>query len=148
MKWCVVVLMMLMAHTHAGMRKQEPLPDITAEANAYDAAGEIQLQPLIDLEVGQTIGFRVGTHVEVAVVERHVANAQHLLITGKFLKHHDAEFVFEFERLPGGATHITALLLFVDLGRYYTLESDTRGKMCFVEHNINEPETSTVVRVP
>jgi len=147
MKWCVVALMLLMS-AHAGMRKQQPPPPITAEVNAYDAAGEIQLQPLVEALVGQTIGFKIGDQVEVAVVEHHDATEQHLQIVGKFLLHHDAGFVFEFDRLPDGKTHITAVLSFMDRRKYYTLEADARGMMCFEEHSMDDDAPNTIAVVP
>ena len=147
MKWCVVVLMMLMS-AHAGLRKQAPVPHITAELNAYDAAGEIQLQPLVEAMVGQTIGFKIGSRIEVAVVEHHDASEQHLQIVGKFLLHADAGFVFEFDRLPDGRTHITAVLSFMDRRKYYTLEADARGMMCFEEHDMDDDVPNMIAKTP
>lgn len=148
MKWCVAVMMLLLMSSHAGVRKQDPVPEIVAEINAFDSSRAVHLQPLIDATVGQTIGFKIGTRVVVAVVEHHDKSPQGLMCTGSFLGRNDAGFVFEFERLPDKRVHITGVLFFEDTRKYYTLESDAKGDMCFVEHDMDAPETSTLAHAP
>ena len=137
MKWYVVAMMLVMGSIEAGIVKQQPQPEITAEVNAYDASKNVQLQPLIDAEVGQTIGFKLGERIVVAVKEHHNKTPQGFLITGTFLGRKKAGFVFEFSMLPDKQIFIQGVLFFKDSLKFYTLEmNDKTREMFFLEHDM------------
>lgn len=123
MKTYLLLILLMVSSVFGGIKKSEPLPDITAEVQLYNDKEDVALQPFVEAVVGQTIGFKIDKHVKVAVLEQRIkTDTNGLLLVGTFIKHSNAGFVFEFQPLPDKSVFITGVIFFDDQNIYYTLE--------------------------
>lgn len=141
MKKSILMLMIIAlgCFSHAGMRKQDPVPSITAEVRVFDNQHQIDFKQVVEAEIGQTIGFWLDVE-RVAVLERREATPKELYLAGRFLTYSNAVFELNFIRLDNGAVHIQGVLVFSDLDIVYTLETDSKNQPCWKEHKADVPQ--------
>lgn len=139
MKWCVALLCWMTLDVHAGMQRQSPPTTAAvtdATKRAYDKDGDVDLEPLLDLKIGDSVAFKIGDEIVVGTVnQRDVSPGTGLKIFGTFPGHDKAGFLFQF----GVANTVKGLLFFVGRNATYNLVIDEATKRLSFERRDLQP---------
>lgn len=144
MKRCLAILLCLACISHAGMVKQSPRIEQPSkqQKQAFNQQGEVELQPLVDSEEGESIAFKVKDKIILGVVKQKLVDPKlGIKIFGDFPGYEKAGFVFMFGSLPNGDAVVKGSLFFVDTGKAYMLSFDADKKaLIFKEQDITVRE--------
>lgn len=140
MKRCMVLLVCFITSTlYAGMQRQQPISRadtrvVESAKRAYTKDGEVDLEPIVDLKVGDNIAFKLGDEVVVATIDKRDTTAESgLIIIGTFIGHNKAGVFFQFT--PKNV--IKGVLFFTEKNAIYNLSLDeTTGRVYFKRQEI------------
>lgn len=140
MKHCLIALLCLGCVSYAGFNKQQApnSAQVSATKRAYDEQGNVDLEPLVDLVVGDTIAFKIKDKIVVGTVKQRTTEPKKSLkLFGEFSDHNKSGFVFEFTSSSKDEVTVKGIIFFVDLNKIYTLEHDKeKNILVFKEQNI------------
>lgn len=141
MKRCLALLMCLSLPLHAGVQKQESKAAVITSSTkqAFDKNGDVDLVPLVDLKVGDTVAFKVDNEIVVGTVTRQsITPEEGLKLFGEFGTSNKAGFLFHF----GSQNTVKGMLFFADKNTIYNLSVDGEGKRIIFEKQIIAPRES------
>lgn len=144
MKRCLTVMLCLLTfQLNAGLQQQAPssesaLTMMDSTKHAYDKRGDVDLEPLLDLKIGDTVAFKLEQEVVVGVVkQREFSPDTGLKLFGVFPGHNKAGFLFHF----GAAQTVRGMLFFVDRNATYNLTLEESSKRLMLERRDIQPRT-------
>ena len=136
MKRCLALMMCLMtSQLNAGLQRQTPATPIDTQLvdsakKAYTKEGNVDLEPLLDLKVGDIVAFKAGEEIVVGTVaQRSLTPDDGLKIFGTFTSHTKAGFLFHF----GPGNTVKGVLFFVDRNVTYNLAYNEATKQLVFE---------------
>jgi len=129
----------------AGVHKQESKAAVITSSTkqAFDKNGDVDLVPLVELNIGDTVAFKVDNEVVVGVVTiRSITPEDGLKIFGEFDTSNKAGFLFHFKLQNESQSSVNGLLFFPDKNVVYNLSVDEKRTRIIFEKQIIVPRDS------
>lgn len=142
MKHFFVIMLCLIGVCHAGFQKQQTSnvsSDISETTKkTYNAQGDVDLQPLGDIQVEEKIAFKLNDRVVVGTVKQRVIDEQNTLkIFGVFDGSEKSGFIFEFKSTKKDEINVKGVLYFVETNKIYSLQlNESKKTLYFKEDKI------------
>lgn len=140
-KVCSVLLCLLTFNLEAGMQRAsapDALVATDSTKRAYDKDGDVDIEPLLELKIGDTVAFKIDNEIIIGKVEqRDISPDTGMKLFGTFPGHNKAGFLFHF----GVVNTVKGLLFFVDRNATYNLTIDDASKRLRFERRDLQPRS-------
>jgi len=126
----------------AGFQKQQTsnVSSVISETTkkAYNNQGDVDLQPLGDIQVDERIAFKLNDRIIVGTVKQRKVDEQNTLkLFGVFDGSEKSGFIFEFKSIKKDEINVKGVLFFVEINKIYSLQfNESKKTLYFKEDQI------------